>query len=89
MSNNPHGFWYLRFYYTHKSWVKDSPKAHYVEVILTAHDLIKNTKGQARMDAVELDTGKVARNDYKKKPLPKWLECPLSRALAAAQRKAP
>jgi hypothetical protein len=83
------GKWYLRIYLP----VQSSQKKHiYVmkpaEFILPAAEVFEKIIGCPKMDCVDLDTGGVARHDYKK-PLPKWLEEPVARAMAAATNKAP
>lgn len=60
----------------------------YREMILPAHDVIQIIKGQVKIDAVELETGRVARHDYKK-PLPEWLKEPVIRQIAMVTRVVP
>lgn len=68
--------------------INSTSKQGYREYILSAHDVLKEIKLQVKIDCVELDTGRVARHDYKK-PLPKWLEDPLVRQMAATTGKVP
>lgn len=83
------GKWYLRIYLP----VQSSLKKHiYVmkpaEFILPAAGVFQKTIGCPKMDCVDLDTGRVARHEYKKR-LPKWLDEPLAREIAAASGKIP
>lgn len=83
------GKWYLRFYKTSGLHIGGTDlKAQYNETILDAFQVFQVSKGQIRMDLVELDTGRVARHDYKK-PLPEWLKEPLLREVAASTGKCP
>lgn len=84
--------WYLRMF---ERWserlpesINSTSKQGYREYILSAHDVLKEIELQVKIDCVELDTGRVARHDYKK-PLPKWLEDPLIRQIAATTGKVP
>lgn len=75
------GKWYLRHC---ANW----PNKRYEEFVLDAHDLIKHIKQHERIDAVCLDTGRVARHDYKK-ALPRWTEDALIRSMVIATGQLP
>jgi hypothetical protein len=83
------GLWYLRVFKTGQH--KDGEIQYfsqYNELILPAFDVVRVIRHQVKIDAVELETGRVVRHDYKK-PLPQWLQDPLIRQMVASTGKLP
>jgi hypothetical protein len=88
MSDNR--FW-LRYW--HHPWQRSNKNTTpnggtIVENILDASEVISAIEYKSRFQMVQLDTGIVMRNDYKK-ALPEWLTNPLARAIAAASKRIP